>query len=514
MEQLRLTTLKAARGLKIRKTVALLSDGSIKTLAGYPRIPTWTRQVHTLDHDIDALAAFLTELSTDPTACLVTGEPCGSIPLAAPARRRKNAEPGIPATLAECAAPWLPIDLDGIPITGRLDPLDPEPAIAEVVAMLGEPFASASYGWQLTAQAAPFADQLRLRLYFLLDRAITNEDRRRWALGLNAHVGIKLTDPAIYSAAQPIYTAAPLFAHGKDPFPGRCGVVYGEEELLRWGSVPIHETHAQGAYAGSEWAGRTPRGITELLESIGDHPGGLGFHEQIRDAVWRMVADRWTEDRIIGTIRATIGSANQSRHKRSEIERYVSLRYLRESIKGADRRIKIAANAPRATQTLRHSAPIPLEQAQRQIRDAVWRWLRGEGPAKLVLATTVGSGKSTLAADVIREEPPDDRTLLWAFPTHAQGEEILAKLNANGDPLAPLAVRIEGRVREDAELPKCHRPHLVEAVKAAGLARHTKSIACQRDGEKCPHLADCAYYRQFRTGERVRLVPHALLPLE
>ena len=137
-------------------------------------------------------------------------------------------------------------------------------------------------------------------------------------------------------------------------------------------------------------------------------------------------------------------------------------------------------------------------------------WIRGEGPSKLVIDSTVGGGKTRKAAETVLQSLPAGANILWAFPTHNQGEEVIDQFNSG---LNRVAIRIEGRVREgEGVIPLCSRPNVVRQIKDAGLSRFTAKIACSDGPKKCPGWFGCAYYRQFRGEERVRLVPHSLLP--
>jgi len=501
-----LTSLSAKGGVPVRKVMDRLRDGRVTPLKGYPGVRLWRRGIVRVARDIDALGAAIAALAAESDTCIVTGAPCGETPLEQFAPRLKHPRPDAPATLAEASAPWLPVDLDKVPLEHPLDPFDPEAAVASVVERLGEPFANASYVWQLTGSASPAAVRLSMRLFFLIDRAIDNAERKAWALALNRRTGTNLVDAAIYSAAQPIYTAAPEF-RGVDPFPRRVGVTYGEAEFVDWSRVDTAAPQAGPEYAGA-WAGGTHRSIAAALAAIGDGPGQEGFHTPIREAVWRMVWQKWTPERIALTIRATVFAADSSRHDHAYLLQETSDRALLASIKGAARRIKASENRPRATRTAVAEDAVTLPEAEARIRELVRKWAAGEGPSRLVLSATVGCGKTFQTVRALLAELTPERRFLWAFPTHRQGEEVLQQFNAGGE----VAVRIEGRVREGEDIgPLCARPRLIQEIQQAGLARHTATIACERGSERCPHRSGCAYYRQFAAGPLVRLVPHALL---
>lgn len=514
--QLRLTVTRTADGIPIRKKVRLSSSGIIETIADYPEgLTWWIREIHEVSLDIDALAAFINGLSQRSDCCLVTGRPCGEIPLNSRARRIKNVHAsGDLPTLEECASPWLPLDFDDIPIQGRLDPIDPEPAIAEVMAMMGEPFASSSYVWQLSAKATPGADRVRVRVFMLLDRHIDNDLKRRLAKGINQQIEIKLVDPALYTANQPIYTAAPEFI-GADPFPRRCGVVYGEHEMVPWDEVHIPSEEAPRC-EGSVRQGPVHASIAEYLSAIGDGPTGEGCHDAINRAVFSMVAHKWTPDRIKDTIRQTVSDAlwdtvKHPSHTPAYLRVETSDWKLKSSIRGAEKLIKATSNPPRSTQTRPILDTVALPIAQIQAKEAISRWVRGEGPAKVVLAVTVGTGKTFQTAEAIKQELPKDRNLLFAFPTHNQGDEVAERL-ASETFGSDIAIKIQSRTREtETSAPLCQRPHLIKEIESSGVAGFTARIACKNDTGECPHYRGCSYYNQFRGEHRVRLIAHSTL---
>lgn len=498
-DRLSLTALRAADGARAGKTCRHQPDGRVAVIKDYPGIVRWTRHTHELPADLEALTSVIGAVAR-AGGCLVTGEPCGQVPLEQPARRLKHARDDHPATLAECSAAWLPVDLDKLLLKEPLDPLDPEAAITELLERLGEPFMSTSCCWQLTASASPGTVRVSCRLFFLADRPLDNAERRRWAEGLNAACGLRLVDPAIYSAAQPIYIADPHFDGAPDPFPRRLGILWSEREALPWAEVPIH---AKPAAAAAWTPGQTvgDATIAGALARIGDAPGQGGIHEPIRDSVFRMVRAGWLPERIRSTIRASVAEADTSAHSPAYLAAKTSDRALNDSMKGAARRLA-ALELPERPE-LEPAQAVSLDIGQTIIRDAISRWMRGEGPARLVIDASVGVGKTRLALEAALADLPAGARLLWAAPTHQQGQEVLERLGDAGR-------RIRGRVHGDQ--PLCRRPELIEAIHDAGLGRHVQAIACQRPGAPaCPYRGSCAYYAQFDGAERVRVIPHQLL---
>jgi hypothetical protein len=76
---------------------------------------------------------------------------------------------------------------------------------------------------------------VRIRLWFRLDRALTCADKRRWLKPLQKIDFVDFVDLGLYSANQPVYTAAPVFEDPSDDplFELPRLVVLDGEELVR-----------------------------------------------------------------------------------------------------------------------------------------------------------------------------------------------------------------------------------------------------------------------------------------
>ena len=508
---LELCTLRAAFGKHAKKTVRRTAEGVFKVADYTKGLSKWTRHPVTLPFDIDALADFISQTAADPSACLVTGIPSGSIPLDQPAPRWKVDHRGEDsATLAECSAPWLPVDLDDIPTGIRLDPMDPEAAIQAGVDLLGSPFNAASFVWQLTSQATPGSTRVRARVYFLADQAITNYQRRAWAKALNQRTGLKLTDPSLYTCNQAIYSAHPEFVDGStDPFPRRIGVVYGEHEAVPWGAVETLTADTELSYTGTRTGGPVPVGIDERLARIGDGPGREGIDGPVYESVVAMVREKWMPERIIEVVTDAVMNApvDPSKHSVEYLARKTHPREIRRNIKNAERYLKRTETLPRVTQTrpVLEGEALPLGEAERRMQQAAADFFASDAPGHTVILGTVGLGKtrSTL------EARPAGAKVLWAHATHSQGQEVVERINGTDKP--HIAIKIEGRAGHEGRDGLCKRQAHLAALKDAGKAHLAERILCDSGTARCEHIHSCGYLAQFRRGEEARLVPHAYL---
>lgn len=506
-----LTVLKSACGTRVNKSVRW-TDIGVVTERNYPQNLTWwTRAVHSVTFDIDALAAFIADQAAQPDKCLVTGTPINlerwALDQKAPRWKSDRGGEGS-ASLGECASPWMPVDIDNIHTGIRLDPLDPEPAIAAVVEQIGAPFNAASYVWQVTSSASPGSEYVRCRLYFLIDQDITNTQRRAWAGTVNARTGLKLVDPAPFSANQPIYLALPEFLGGADPFPRRIGVTYGEHEVVRWSEVTIQEK-SEYTYTGTRAGGPIPAGIDERLARIGDGPGQEGFDAPIFDAIVAMVRARWIADRIIGAIQDAVSNTvvDPIKHRPEYLERKTHPMEIRRQIRNAENFQKKTETLPRVTQTRKVADVLPLAEAEKRMRQVARDFYNADKPTKKAIFATVGLGKTRALAD----ELPAGKRILWAHATHEQGAEVQVRMN---DGLKRVANKIEGRrANEKRGSPGlCQRQNVLAEIHEAGLDPFAERIACKSpNGDLCEHYLGCEYFRQFNRCESVRMVPHAYL---
>jgi hypothetical protein len=105
-----------------------------------------------------------------------------------------------------------------------------------------------------------------------------------------------MIDGAVFSPAQPIYTAAPLIVGMRDPIPQRSGILFGDgDEVTAPEIAPEHRRGAYSAYSGRSGGGSQAPGEPGLgyeghCARIGDHGAGDGFFQPIKSAVAAYIA--------------------------------------------------------------------------------------------------------------------------------------------------------------------------------------------------------------------------------
>jgi hypothetical protein len=167
---------------------------------------------------------------------------------------------------------WVIFDVDRVRVPDHLtdDWVDePDAAVEHVLALLPEPFRTATCWWSLSSSAATpgphgreVSQNIKLKLAFWLDRPLLGHEIKRWMAAERTPV-----DPAVFGAVQLIYLARPTFGPGlHDPVPRRSGLWQGQVEAVE---VPVllpepapHSCETGGAeFAPAE-------GLEELVEQL------------------------------------------------------------------------------------------------------------------------------------------------------------------------------------------------------------------------------------------------------
>ena len=172
-----------------------------------------------------ALYDLLKRLVAMPDRCVVRGELIGP-PRQKGIRRlsHPDAETGDEPTLRAAPRRWLALDCEGMERPAEIPAADLEACADHVTDQLPPVFQRTMHIVQASAKHGIRPD-IRLRLWFWCDRALTNAELKQWNKILKC-------DASVYRTAQPIYTAAPVFAAGRgDHLPERLKLLDGEHWL-------------------------------------------------------------------------------------------------------------------------------------------------------------------------------------------------------------------------------------------------------------------------------------------
>jgi hypothetical protein len=202
-------------------------------------------------------------------------------------------------TLLPAEHHWIALDLDAIPCPEYIDPeREPKAAVDYVIdRYLPDEFHDASCRWQFTSSQGFKGSTINLRLYFWADRPLSDSDLKTWLCGCEPGTKERrwpMIDGAVFSPAQPIYTAAPLIVGMRDPMPQRSGMLYGEtDEVAAPEIAPEHRRYSAHGIPGEGSQapdGGPGVGYEGYCARVGDHAAGDGFYAPIKSAVAAYIA--------------------------------------------------------------------------------------------------------------------------------------------------------------------------------------------------------------------------------
>jgi hypothetical protein len=223
MSALALTLCSAGASLAKRITVI---DGVV-TRTDDPSWPTIvafeTVEVSSPDDLIDALTSAAMD---NPAPCVVRADPLTDI-----GRRAiyDDSEKG-PAGMRIMPRSWVGYDIEKVP-AGGIDPLrEPGRAVAKARRCLPPPHHDTTVVWQITASAGKCRDELRLRLWFLLDKPLLGRQIEAWC-----RPGIEAgwLDPVtLRNEVVPHFVAVTIIGNSPDPCPQRWGLIRGVRDMV------------------------------------------------------------------------------------------------------------------------------------------------------------------------------------------------------------------------------------------------------------------------------------------
>ena len=535
-ETVEITQLEPSNGMFIGKRIN--PDNSI---AQDPKVLLWRWYVARVPATIAHLFAYL-RTARQRNICLIRGAPGD---LERSARRLKVNFLDLPTYLF-----WL--DCDGAPIAWRDDP---ERGVRAVIAQLGEPWASTSFVWFLSATCGLERDEdkrwtgriidgsLRVRIGFLTERAL--DEHEAIALTNIAKVRVPEFDLACSRLVQINYITRPVWVEhpgcdvlGNIP---TIGWVKGTHDRL---AVPDHLMHT------ARWAH-----AQGLSSDIADHPDaesavrGIGSDGAVRShlkaAVKHLLITNPPPDvvsfddhslSIVGKLltmlerhRTEIHN-NLARHRRpwSDVLQYLpdnmidwSLWLLNHQRALRSKTIKLVKERQTQAEATTSRAAI-FARVERVIAaaraEASASQIFRERPPVTLLAAPVGSGKSTrVRAEAVRfvtEQPK--KTVVILVPRHKLGDEQIKWLREEhpGGNYVPAVWR--GRhawnpyIGNGCEQKMCVRSEEAEAVEKALL--NVENTLCKRGrGDKtikCPFYDTCAFQQQKQIKANIIFAAH------
>lgn len=271
------------------------------------------------------LAIVLDALKKDRFSCVIRGAVKAGIDKNYFLRRKvSNPEGG---AIEDVDQRWVCLDIDSLPIT-VVENLERAPGI--IRSMLPKCFADASCWWNYSAsQGFKIGNTVSIHMWFWLDDEVSNAELKRYFDLFNKSVldlyGVdKLVDTVLFDSIQIHYTAPPDLIGTGDPIKVRSGVLHGLDE------VKISEDWIRDAPLGGG-------GASKYVDRIGDDKDG--FHSPILSASAAWVRSYGSTEQsnkeFKVLIRDVVDRADQSKHKKDQIERYKSDYFLDNLIKSA-----------------------------------------------------------------------------------------------------------------------------------------------------------------------------------
>jgi hypothetical protein len=307
-------TILRARGRRLAK---LVRPGAIESYDNARLVDLHQRDVP----DLAALHDLLRALLHRPDCAVMRGA------IRDPARpsgvRRllhADASTGEAATLREVPRRWLALDLDNVPLPPDLAPTDLVGCAAVAVKLLPPAFTGIACIVQATASHG-LKPGARLRLWFWCDRALAGTECKRW-------LARGPVDHSVFGAAQPIYTAAPVFTDGAVEhlphrllaLPGRATVTTPDATALTpppRSAAPPRPPHAGSPYAVAAMA--------RTFARIASAPEG-SRHDTAKAGAWglaRLVqAGLLTEAEAIRTIGRALANAGKDEAEGEALARW------------------------------------------------------------------------------------------------------------------------------------------------------------------------------------------------
>lgn len=523
----KLTVLRVSEeGKQAAKTIWLDAAGQIvKTNfnAG-----TWFHYSQKDVEGIKELSALLLDLAHDTQALVVRGDLAKGKDPKEKVRRigvKGHGDAGFFQSSLQ-GQPWILLDFDGISTPSAISFIaNPLQGIEYLVSLLPLYFHNASHHYHVSSSAGLDGGKtIRAHLWYWLDHPVTDEHLRVWAKSVNSSG--KLIDDSLFGAVHPHYTADPIFKAVPDPFPkNRSGFVKGKSDAVVFPAISV-----QKFTCSSSTDGLTPtEAFQHYLLAVGDHDGGMGFHEPLMMASFHYVL----ENGIDGTDKAAlkqklkeaIAQANQSNHSQSDIIQKASDAHLDSLIDGAI--VKIGAKAK--TGKIEGLEPhyqqfnvLSVKKGENQLRELVKSFF--DTPRNMGIKAPAGLGKTTEVIAKLSGLWMMDKKVDIYVPTHALADEVAGKLKyhpfkkpsfhfQSSAPTGILWQVIRGRNYEAEDgSTLCQKYQVAATLSAKGLSVYPN--LCNAGNTFCEHFDECGYIQQFSGEYDVRVYPHSYLRLD
>ena len=298
--------------------------------------------------DIVSLHEALTAIESFPNMLVIRGAPLNASHAECWIRRLGDGSEGSNFATPSIGRRWVLIDFDKIALPKKHSLKKDTVAVCDyLIGLLPPEFHDVSYHWQLSSSAGVFnTSTVSMHIWFWLDWPVPDADLKTWAKAVNDKAGYTLVDPALFQSVQAHYTAAPIFEGMANPFPVRSGLVTkarGAVNLVLPAS-PVSRRPASGKSGiGSQVVcARGGSGFEFNLASIGDHPGGGGFHAPIVKAAASYVSEHGADgtdvEHLYRLIRGAVLNADAHLHDPATVADRASREHIMPAIESALRK--------------------------------------------------------------------------------------------------------------------------------------------------------------------------------
>lgn len=192
----------------------------------------WTHFQSAPISNIEAFSAAIEE-AQGHNAVLVRGEVAVDQPIIL--RRHATA----PHHIRNVDREWVALDVDNAPpIPDDINIFDPVAVSRFVIeSCLPPEFQVADYTVEFTGQHGMKGRNARLRLFFLLDRPVTNNELKAFVGDCKRRVGEAVFDATLFDASHIHYICPPIFKGMADPVPERRALVKGAHRVVAFQAV-------------------------------------------------------------------------------------------------------------------------------------------------------------------------------------------------------------------------------------------------------------------------------------
>ena len=487
---------------------------------------TWFYCNQHIVNGIHELSTLLTALTQDHYTFVIRDIPLPHIDLGKPIRKTgpSNVEPYF--TMPKDGRPFFMIDIDGVACPDHINLLaNPKEAILYIITLLPDNFQGVSFHAHLSARAGLGGGKsIRVHIWYWLSHPIPNQILKSWALQLKAE-GLAI-DPSMYDSVHAHFTSDPIFDGVPDPFNGNRSFFFqlDKDQVNFPEATPVKHLYTSG-----KWSHYPSSNFEEWLSLVGDHAGGLGFHDPLLKAALQYVREHGlATDRIAlrDKFRETVLNANCSKHSPSEVQCRASDTHLFGLIDWAIATL----NSDGKTSPIKGIVPyftsspgLTAEQASLALKSLIKKFF--ENPVSMGIKAAAGLGKTTETVRITCQIWMHDIQVEIYVPTHRLADEIAERLRYAASDKNKLSFQkhvpsgarvqvIRGRSFQRSTGDRMCVKHMV-AEKIASLGYSVYPNLCKPlEGLGCPHYDNCHYIKQFAGGWDVRIFPHAYLSLK